>query len=178
MGFEDAVLQVLMGIRRGEMQTIRYMALKGRLRSWLRNHTHTHTHTHCYHQGCWGFDCWISTSSSQNHLFQANDRVQRIGPTSPQSNFWSLHLPPYTKSPTVSKPHTPQLVTLLSRDHVWVRMGTQLVPSSPHTLMMGPPHVGWAPMSFGCAVPALFVGEEGAASARLLQCGSSWHFPL
>ena len=46
MGFEDAVLQVLMGIRRGEMQTIRYMALKGRLRSWLRNHTHTHTHTH------------------------------------------------------------------------------------------------------------------------------------
>ena len=31
MGFEDAVLQVLMGIRRGEMQTIRYMALKGRL---------------------------------------------------------------------------------------------------------------------------------------------------
>ena len=42
MGFEDAVLQVLMGIRRGEMQTIRYMALKGRLRSWLRNHTHTH----------------------------------------------------------------------------------------------------------------------------------------
>lgn len=44
MGFEDAVLQVLMGIRRGEMQTIRYMALKGRLRCWLRNTPHTHTH--------------------------------------------------------------------------------------------------------------------------------------
>ena len=58
VGFEDAVLQVLMGIRRGEMQTIRYMALKGRLRSWLRNHTHTHTHTHthCCRQGYWGFD--------------------------------------------------------------------------------------------------------------------------
>ena len=48
VGFEDAVLQVLMGIRRGEMQTIRYMALKGRLRSWLRNHTHPHTHTHTH----------------------------------------------------------------------------------------------------------------------------------
>lgn len=54
---------------------------------------------------------------------------------------------------------------------LWDRMGTQLVPSSSHALTLGTPPGGWAPISFGCVAPSLFVGDEDEDSACLLQSG-------